>query len=229
MNAGIDQAIGDFVFEFDIVEIDYDENLILEIYEHALKGYDIVAARNTSKKLSSKLFYYLYNRFSKNQYQIGSDTFRILSRRAINRIHSLSNTIPYRKALYANSGLKNDVLTYVSNPKMKHNITHSLKSHRQETAISTLIIFTDAAYKLTLGLSILMMIATFSIATYVLILFFLQMSIEGFTTIMLFLTCSFFGVFMILAIVIKYLSILIILVFHKQKYLIQSIEKVKGK
>lgn len=226
MNAGLDHAIGDFVFEFDRAEVDYEESLIFEIFQKALTGYDIVSARNLKQKLTSKIFYVVYNRFSKNQYPIGSDTFRLLSRRAINRIHSLSKTIPYRKALYANSGLNNDVINYQAKTNVKS--THTLKSHRQETALSTLIIFTDAAYKLSLSFSIIMMFSTIAVAIYTLVYFFLEQSIEGFTTTMLFLTGSFFGVFAILTIVIKYLSTLVDLIFLKQKYLIQSIEKVEG-
>lgn len=226
MNAGVDHAIGDYIFEFDRVEVDYRDELVFDVYKHALTGYDIVSARNNKRKFTSKMFYWLLNQYSKNQYQIGSDTFRLLSRRAINRIHSLSSTIPYRKALYANSGLKNDVYNY--SPTLSVKSTHSLKYQRQETALSTLVIFTDVAYKFALGLSILMMFSTVAVAIYTLVFFILESSIEGFTTIMLFLTGAFFGVFAILTIVIKYLSILVDLIFLKQKYLIQSVEKLKG-
>lgn len=226
MNAGVDHAIGDYIFEFDRVEVDYRDELVFEVYKHALTGYDIVSARNNKRKFTSKMFYWLLNQYSKNQYQIGSDTFRLLSRRAINRIHSLSSTIPYRKALYANSGLKNDVYNY--SPTLSVKSTHSLKYQRQETALSTLVIFTDVAYKFALGLSILMMFSTVAVAIYTLVFFILESSIEGFTTIMLFLTGAFFGIFAILTIVIKYLSILVDLIFLKQKYLIQSVEKLKG-
>lgn len=225
MNAGVDHAIGDYVFEFDGIEIDYEDELIFEIYIHALTGYDIVSARNTKQKLTSRIFYFLFNTYSKNQYQIGSDSFRVLSRRAINRIHSLFSAIPYRKALYVNSGLKNDVITYVSTLNSKSN--HSLKSHRSETALNTLLIFTDMAYKLALGLSILMMFSTIAILLYVIVFFLLGGSVEGFTTIMLFLNVAFFMVFAIFTILTKYLSVLVNLIFLKQKYFVQSIEKVK--
>ena len=48
----------------------------------------------------------------------------------------------------------------------------------------------------------------------------------GFTTTMLVLTGSFFGVFAILTIIIKYLSLLVNLIFKKQRYLVESIEKI---
>ena len=50
--------------------------------------------------------------------------------------------------------------------------------------------------------------------------------IEGWTTTMLVLTLGFFGVFLILAIVLKYLSLLVDLVFRHQKYLVESVEKL---
>ena len=43
---------------------------------------------------------------------------------------------------------------------------------------------------------------------------------------MLFLSVVFFSVFAILAVIIKYLSILVDLTFKKQKYMIESIEKL---
>ena len=44
MNAGTDLAIGDYVLEFDTVEMDYPSSLIMDIYMESLKGYDIVSA-----------------------------------------------------------------------------------------------------------------------------------------------------------------------------------------
>ncbi len=107
MNAGIDLSIGDFVYEFDNTLIDYDLKIITDIYEKSLEGYDIVNAspqNNTHK--TSKLFYIIFNKFSNNQYKINTETFRIVSRRAINRINSINKNIPYRKAIYSNCGLK---------------------------------------------------------------------------------------------------------------------------
>lgn len=226
MNAGIDLAIGDFVFEFDSTDYLVKEEILNSSYQRILTGFDILSVRSSNRKISSKFFYFILNKYSNNQYLIGSDIFRILSRRAINRVSSLSAKIHYRKSLYANSGLKNEILTIKSLRKEKK--FSSLKTNRQETALSTLIIFTDIAYKTSLNISILMMIASLLTAIYTLVFFFIERSIEGFTTMMLFLTGSFFGVFLFFSLIIKYLSILVNLVFLKEKYLVQSIEKVKG-
>ena len=85
--------IEDFVFEFDYIDkIDYD--LIDTLYFKLLEGYDIVsAAPKKTEKLTSKMFYKVFNASIKNGNELKTETFRILSRKAINRIHSMNKTI----------------------------------------------------------------------------------------------------------------------------------------
>ena len=227
MNAGVDLAIGDFVFEFDTTEMDYEASLIMETYYHSLKGFDIVAASSRkNQKLTSKIFYKLYNKFADTHYSLSTETFRILSRRAINRVHSLSKTIPYRKALYANCGLKIDTIKYESINSNHSASTKLQQLDRKETAINTLILFTNVAYRISISMTFIMMLATFGIALYTVLTFALGKPVAGFTTIMLVMTGSFFGIFAILAIVIKYLTLIVDLIFKKQKYIIESINKI---
>ena len=51
--------------------------------------------------------------------------------------------------------------------------------------------------------------------------------IEGWTTTMLVLTVGFAGLFAVLTVVVKYLSLLVDLVFRRQKYLVESVEKIQ--
>ena len=44
MTAGVDFAIGDFVYEFDSPYISYQEELMRSVYDRCLKGYDVVSA-----------------------------------------------------------------------------------------------------------------------------------------------------------------------------------------
>jgi len=227
MNAGVDLSIGDFVYEFDTIEIDYDLKAIMEVYEHSLKGFDIVsAASNTKQKVSSSLFYLVFNKYANNQYMLETESFRILSRRAINRVHAMSKTIPYRKAVYANCGLKLDTVKYASTKPILYEKSKSKKRMKQEVAIDSLILFTALAYKFAIVMTLLMMLITVIVAIYAVVIFFLGTPIAGWTTTILFLAFSFFGLFAILAIIIKYLSILVNLVFKKQKYIFESIEKI---
>ena len=44
MNAGVDLAIGDFVYEFDSTVLSYPDMVIRDVYDRCLSGYDIVSA-----------------------------------------------------------------------------------------------------------------------------------------------------------------------------------------
>lgn len=227
MNAGVDLAIGDFVFEFDTMLIDYDINLIMDVYKKCLEGNDIVSASSNSKKrLSSTLFYKVFNKFSKNNNKLCSETFRIISRRAINRSKEVNKTIPYRKAVYLNCGLKHEKIKYKSDNKKIKNISKEVNNTRKEVAIDSIILFTDVAYKFAITMVAIMMLFLIGTIVYTFVIYFSQSPIEGWTTTMMLLSFAFFGIFSILTIMIKYLSILVELIFKKQDYLIESIEKI---
>lgn len=223
MVAGVDLSIGDFVYEFDSVKMDYKIELINEVYKKAMTGYDIVRVINTNKKKSiSSIFYKIFNKYSNNQYDIESESFRLLSRRAINRIQSLNKTIPYRKALYANCGLKMESI-YYEGEKSKSNGSFKKNS---DIAIDSLIIFTNAAYKFTMFLSILFMLFTIGVGIYTITIFISKEPVAGYTSTMLLLSAAFFGIFLILSIIIRYLSVIIDLIFKKRNYIFESIEKM---
>ena len=227
MNAGVDLAIGDFVFEFDTVCMDYKTELLMQVYRRSLEGFDIVSASAMRKnKWTSNLFYRVFNHFSKTQYKIQNETFRILSRRAINRVHSLSKTIPYRKVLYANCGLLADCISYTPSQKLERSFSDEQAKMRRTLAVDSLVLFTNIGYKAAVTMTGVMMVATLAAAIYAVAVFALGNPIQGWTTTILFLAVSFFGLFSILTIIIKYLSLILQLVFKKQKYSFSSIEKI---
>lgn len=226
MLAGLDLAIGDFVFEFDDIIVDYEPDLIMQIYDKCIQGFDIVSCGSGGRRASSKIFYSVYNRYSGSQYELKSETFRVMSRRAINRVYSMSPNPIYRKALYRNCGLKTDYFRYkrqgiVSSRK------HVLKNPH-DTALTSLVLFTNVAYKAALALTVIMMLATLGSLGYIVAIYFIGNPVEGYTTMMALLSGAFFGIFAILAVMIKYLSVLLRLVFQRQKYVLESIEKLSG-
>lgn len=223
MNAGLNLSIGDFVFEFDTVLIDYTWSNVLEVYNTSLSGYDIVNASSKQKpKFSSYFFYTIFNRYANLQFNLGTETFRVLSRRAINTVFSISKTIPYRKAIYANCGLKLTTIKYIPIKKIKE----VKLENRISLAINSIILFSDLAYKFTLFMAFFMIFATFFVAVYAFIFYLYGNPVEGWTTTILFLSFAFFGLFLIMAIIIKYLSTIVNLLFSKKEYLFESIEKL---
>lgn len=226
MNAGVDLAIGDFVFEFDTIDMDYSTELIMDVYNRSLSGYDIVGAAPKNQIAgSSKFFYRLFNRHFNGPGKLRTERFRILSRRAINRVHSISKTMPYRKAIYAGCGLATDTIIYDNEPLKKRKSRDEARL-RQSVAIDSLMLFTDVAFKFSITMAFLMIGFTVFMAVYALVYYIMGNAIEGWTTTVLFIAFGFFGVFSILAIIIKYLSLILDLNFKKERYYIMSIEKI---
>lgn len=227
MGAGVDLAIGDFVYEFDNIYDDFDIKIIKEIYDKCLQGYDIVSASSrVNKTNSSNLFYKIFNKSAKLEYKLQTETFRILSRRAINRVNSINNNIPYRKAVYANCGLKMLNVKYNPVNNVKRIISKDYHSNRKNTAINSLILFTNVGYKFSFSMSILTLLVTLLVSIYTIVIFFSKNPVQGWTTTMLFLSFGFFGIFSLMTIAIKYLDVIVDLLFKNKTYLIESIEKL---
>lgn len=227
MNAGRDLAIGDYVFEFDECSYNFPDDQIEKVYRACLSDFDIVNCSDAGKNhMGSNMFYSLFNKFSGLEYKLESDNFRILSRRGINRIQSLNRTIPYRKALYANCGLKVETLEYEPVEKGLYEYDRKMKKSRRNLAVDSIILFTDVGFKAAFTLSVLMAVFMVIMAVYAVIMYVGGIAIEGWTTTMLFLSFAFFGLFTIMTIVIKYLSLLLNINFKKHRYMFESIEKI---
>ncbi|MDL2253352.1 glycosyltransferase [Ruminococcaceae bacterium OttesenSCG-928-I18] len=223
LNAGVDIAIGDFVYEFDSMQMPWPPQLVMEAYEACLEGSDIVAvAPKRNRGVFSNLFYTLFNSSSGSKYPLRTEAFRVLSRRAINRVRSVSGRAPYRKAAYAACGLRLRHLEY------QGEAAGSNEALRFSRALDSLAMYTSLAFKISLGIALFMMILMLVAVVYTLVVFlgpFVNPS-PGWTTTMLVVTGGFSGVFLILAVVLKYLSLLVELVFKKQNYLVESVEKI---
>ena len=228
MNAGRDISIGDFVFEFDTTIVNYEMDTILQAYHAISSGADIaIIAPNKTTRLSSRVFYGIFNHFSHGPANICSDTFRIISRRAVNRIRSISDFVPYRKALYANCGLKVETIFYKPN-NSDHFVAEGHTYERINLAFDSFIYFTDFLEKISSIISVFFLVFSIGSVTYALWDYFVNGSvIEGWTSIICFLSFGFLGVFILLTIVLKYLAVILNLVFKKQKYLVSSIERIQ--
>lgn len=225
MNAGVDLAIGDFVFEFDVPDLDFAPGAVWDVYTRALEGFDIVGAHAIGRgRTSSGLFYKVYNRFSGSPYKLDTESFRVLSRRAINRVRSMTKTVPFRKAVYANCGLRLARVAYA--PVRGARVAGGDGAFRRSLALDSLLLFTDVGFRFACGMTALMMLAAVFTAVYTAVVFFTGQPIEGWTTTMLFLSFSFFGVFAVLTILLKYVTLLVDLTFKKSKYTFESIEKL---
>ena len=227
MNAGRDLSIGDFVFEFDNIHAQFNDSLIMQVYQRSREGFDIVSASPTQKEqFSSRIFYKVFNHFSNGSYRMTTETFRLLSRRVINRISSMNRSIPYRKAVFADCGLTTDNIRYPGNAGTKTNSDKKEKIYRIGLAADSLILFTELGYRFSITMTAIMMMVAAFMVIYSVVAYLIIHPIEGWTTTILFLSVAFLGLFGILTIIIKYLQIILNLVFKRTQYFYESIEKL---
>lgn len=220
MNAGLDAAIGDYVYEFDTVNIQAQSmTLVWNAYEKSLQGYDIVSVCPVREAKSSKTFYRIFNKYSESGHNIRTDIFRLVSRRAINRVHAISKNLPFRKASYAVSGLKIAEIEFEGKAR-------TANSGQLDLAVDSIVLYTNFAYKAGLAFSLLMLCGTVGIAIYSFIFYLIKNPVPGWTSTALIITCGLTGVFAILTLVLKYLQLILRIVFQRQQYLVESIDKL---
>ncbi len=228
MNAGRDLAVGDFLFEFDQCELDFTSPLIMEVYHRALEGYDVVAAvPKFGIPLTSRLFYLVYNWSSRYQGKIRQERFRVVSRRAVNRVNQMNTYIPYRKAMYMNCGLKTDTVCYDNKESVKRERNKEERGSRSMLAVDTLIIFTNALEKLSMMVSVVLLGALLVMFGYLVYSIFSKVRpVEGWLSIMSLMSFGFFMMSVMLTLILKYLSLILNMSFRRQRYVIEGVEKL---
>ncbi len=229
MNAGVDISIGDFILEFDNIAFEYSSELIMQVYQKQIsENLDIVSViPQTINHLSSRLFYKVFNANNYSHGNLTQELFHIISRRAVNRMQSLNKNIGYRKAAYASCGLKSAKISIM--PKYYHPVVYDEQTtyNRNNLAIHSLILYTDAIQKLSGIISAVFLIISITAGIYSLVAYFSpHRPITGWTSMILFLSISFFGVFLILTLILIYLSAILNTVYKQSKYIVDSIEKI---
>lgn len=227
MNAGVDLSIGDFVFEFDNTFLDFESSMIMAVYRHSLEGYDIVSASpNRRERFSSGIFYKIFDHYTDLAYKMSTESFRVLSRRAINRINSMNKTIPYRKAIYANCGLLIDNMRYKAISSNIAIFDKKERGYRSDLAVDSLILFTEMGYSFSKAMTAIMMVVSLFMMVYSVVVYVTSTPVAGWTTTILFFSVAFFGLFGILTVIIKYLQLLVDLEFKRKRYSFTGIEKL---
>lgn len=230
ITAGVDLAIGDYVFEFEHVNLDYPDDMMMKIYNEALKGYDVVSAVPDKKSYFTALgFYFLYNKYktSMTNNKLCSETFRVVSRRAINRINSMGRTIPYRKLMYINSGLPVNNLVYKPITSKKYKLDRESNKQRLNLALDSFMLFTTYMQRLSGFICLLFFIIAIGMCVYSVCSYVRYPEAVGtWAGIMGFVAIAMSGIFLILSILIRYMSLILDTVFRKNKYTIESINKL---
>jgi polyisoprenyl-phosphate glycosyltransferase len=124
MIAGLDRAMGDYVFEIDSVRCNYPVTLLEEMFIKTKSGYDIIFARPKEKSALNSFSGILVNRLIHFPKNLPSGPIKVISRRAINqiltfiRIKKINKNL-FRDSLYALSGYAFSAINYTPVNKVK--------------------------------------------------------------------------------------------------------------
>lgn len=123
LTAGLDHADGDAVIVID-ADLQDPPELIPELIEHWLAGYDVVYAQRTRrdgesalKKVTAFLFYRLIQKVSRVRVPEDTGDFRLLSRRAVKAIGQLREQHRFMKGLFAWIGYPQKAVPYRRAPR----------------------------------------------------------------------------------------------------------------
>src|SRR6267378_1401349 len=211
MLAGTDFAIGDLIYEIESTYRDWPVEILATLYEKCLAGNDIVSAvPDRPLSLGSKVFYYLLRKVSYLNLELTTEELRLVSRRSLNAVLSAKETTRYRKALYRSSGFQCATVTYKPlHEKRKRPQDTLLK--RIGTAFDVLISFSSFGYNIGILFSVLFLILSIGIGIFAVEWYLVRKEIaSGWTTLSLFLSFGFSGIFLVLGLLGKYLSIALI-------------------
>jgi glycosyltransferase involved in cell wall biosynthesis len=221
---GVDFSVGDFIVELDSPYLLFNENILLELYAKSCEGFDIVSLKlKGSRNVSSKLFYHLLNSFSSGRIEYGTEICCILTRRAVNEISKIKDKTKYRKILHNYSGFAKKGIEIEINGTIRNssNLTEKLR-----LASDILFSFTNIGYKINMYILIFFLLMSCFMACYSIYQYlFNEKVVDGWTTIMLFLSFSFSGIFIVLGVLNKYFSILMREIRTTPEYTIESIIK----
>jgi polyisoprenyl-phosphate glycosyltransferase len=230
MMAGLYKSMGDFVYEIESSMIDFSDEVIRQLHQTAITGYDIVSA-STGKPASikSRLFYALVNRISYLDMSLGTEHLRIVSRRALNAMLSLKEKVRYRKALYAYTGYGIERIEYT--PLFKHKGKNTkLNRENITTAVDVIVSFSNIGLRLSHYMSLLFFIFSVLVGGYSLYnKIFNKNVVDGWTTIMVFVAMGFAGLFFIIGVIGEYIYRMMIEIQNRPVYSTKSVEMYKEK
>lgn len=133
LEAGLIAARGDIVVTMDS-DLQHPPSLIPDLIEKWRNGADIVSTVRTHtvgvsffKAVSSGLFYKMLNSLSELELKEGEADYRLLSRRALNSINSLSESPKFYRGIVNWVGFNTERVEYTANERIHGKSSYSLK------------------------------------------------------------------------------------------------------
>jgi len=223
--AGIDLAIGDFLIGIEVDKMDYNLDLLCDLFHTAEQGYDIVSASPLQSKSGIEtILYRLFNRLSYLSFDISNETVRIASRRAVNGILAMNERVIHRGILYQWSGFPKKTISYERS--ISGTSTKSPLREKIRLALDVIVSYSNVGTDLSVILAAFFFLLSGLLGLYALIMYFSPQSVvPGWTTTMLFMSICFSGIFIVLGLQGRYISSILLEIKRRPTYTVRSIER----
>ena len=188
LKAGIDVTKGEFVITMD-GDGQNPPGLIHEMIELYHQGYDIISARRKFeknkhylKRLSSKLFYFIFNKLSEIKIPKYSSDFRLMSRKSIDAYLELSENIRFNRGLSAWIGFNQISIEFIPNKRYKG---ESKFSSRQLFSLGIDAITSFSSMPLRLSFLFGLIVSFFGVVygIYAIVMYFQDNVVKGWTSL----------------------------------------------
>jgi glycosyltransferase involved in cell wall biosynthesis len=174
LTAGLHKAQGDAVVIID-ADLQDPPELIPQLIAEWESGYDVVYARRTQrkgetwlKKVSAASFYRVIQRLSRVRIPEDTGDFRLLSRRAVDALNTLSEQHRFMKGLFAWIGYKQKAVYYDRDPRFA-GVTKWNYWKLWNFAIDGITSFTTAPLKFATYIGFITALLAFMYGSYMLI------------------------------------------------------------
>jgi polyisoprenyl-phosphate glycosyltransferase len=206
IKAGLDRAMGDWVFECESARADFSFAVLDEMYRLAIQGHDVVTASGDDGPLRSRVFYRLVNRYVGLDNPLRTERLRLTSRRTLNAMHTMRERVRSRKVLSAIVGHSHRHIRYrgttaASGP--------ARRMDRETARLAFDILLSFPGFGLRLAYRLSLTFGALSLVTigYACGVFVLKSDVsQGWTTIIIVISGGFTGVFLILGLIGEYLA-----------------------
>jgi dolichol-phosphate mannosyltransferase len=191
ITAGTDEAKGDFTAIID-ADLQDPPELILDMHQKAIEGYDVVYGRRTSragetnfKKYSAAAFYQFINYMSETDIPRDTGDFRLISKRVSDALRGMRERHRFMRGMIPWTGFKSIALEYDRAERFAGETKYPLKKMLQ-LAFGAILSFSSKPLTIAIRLGVFVTLIGFIGGAYLIYLkFFTSIPIPGVTAVLL--------------------------------------------
>ncbi len=233
MLAGLEHAQGDFVICMDS-DLQHPPSCIEQMVGKAKEGYEVVTmVRNhradggLRKRLTSGLFYWIFNKLSHGQIEPNVSDFFMISKRVAEVVTTeYPERTRFLRGLIQSVGFKKASIPFVAPNRAAGQSKYSL-TRLFFFSLSAIATFSHIPLRLGLAIGLLFGGFSFVVAIYSVVMKFLGEPFSGYTTIVVLISLGFSLLFIVIGIIGEYIGYIFNEVKGRPIYIIDRINEQK--